>query len=303
MRVTQRMMSENLNFNLQSVLRRLNAVNQRVGTGRRVHHPSDDPVATESIMRMQSLIEATEQYLRNVDDADSWLGYTDAALGHAGDALQRARELAIYGANGTLSPEDRAAVAQEVEEILSDLLDTANTRFADRYIFGGTRTDTAPFVRDASGAILYVGAPGDPGSDWPPGSHTLVHEVGPGATVELSIHGDRALLPAMEALAELAAALRGDDADAVQKAVSSVDAAMDELLRWRAEVGARMNRLELVRARLTEDRENLKRLLSDRQDVDMAEAIMELKMEENVYRAALAVGARILQPTLMDYLR
>ncbi|MFO7320041.1 MAG: flagellin, partial [Bacillota bacterium] len=78
--------------------------------------------------------------------------------------------------------------------------------------------------------------------------------------------------------------------------------AMDNLLRWRAEVGARVNRLELVRERLSQNQVNLEKLSAEVEGIDIAEVIMRLKMEENVYRAALGAGARIIQPTLLDFL-
>jgi flagellar hook-associated protein 3 FlgL len=76
----------------------------------------------------------------------------------------------------------------------------------------------------------------------------------------------------------------------------------DSLLRWRSEVGAKVNRLEMTRERMTDFRINLQRLLSQTEDIDLAQVVMELKMEENAYRTALASGARIIQPSLLDFL-
>lgn len=296
------MMSDNLNYNLQSVMRRMHEHNHQLATGRRVSYPSDDPVAVESIMRLKSLVGETEQYLDNVRDGLSWLSYTDSALGQIGEGLQRARELAVYGASDTMTPEDRITVAMEIEQIREDIFATGNTNMAGRYIFGGNRTDQPPFV-DQNGTPVYQGAPGS-GSGAVVGQvGTIAYEVGPGVTVAVAIHGDDAILPSLQALDRLSAALRADDSEEINAALGEVNSALDELLRWRAEVGSRMNRMEVARERLSEDRENVTSLLSDKQDVDIAETIMKLKLEENVYRSALAVGARILQPTLMDYLR
>lgn len=293
------MMSDNLNYNLQAVMRRMHEHNHQLATGRRVRHPSDDPVAVESIMRLKSLVSETEQYLDNVRDGLSWLSFTDSALSQIGEGLQRARELAVYGVTGTLTPQDRETIAMELELIRADILETGNARMIDRYIFGGNRTDQPPFVDD-NGTPVYQGSPGKNS-----GSHggTVAYEVSPGVMVEIAVHGDDAILPALEALDRLSAALRADDSDEINAALGDVDDALQELLLWRAEVGARMNRMELARERLSENRENVTSLLSDKQDIDVAETIMKLKLEENVYRSALAVGARILQPTLMDYLR
>src|SRR5690625_4660103 len=204
------MMSDNLNYNLQSVMRRMHEHNDQLATGKRVRYPSDDPVAVESIMRLQSLISESEQYLDNVRDGLSWLSFTDTALGQAGDGMQRARELAVYGASGTMTPEDRATVALEIEQIREDIFATGNARLAGRYIFGGNRTGEPPFV-DANGTPSYEGAPGF-GSGALGGDATggMAYEVSPGVTVAVAIHGDDAILPALQALDNLSAALRAD---------------------------------------------------------------------------------------------
>lgn len=299
MRVTHRMMSDNLNYNLQAVMRRMHEHNHQLATGRRVRHPSDDPVAVESIMRLKSLVSETEQYLDNVRDGLAWLSLTESALAQIGEGLQRARELAVYGATGTLTAQDRESIAMEIEQIRADILTTGNARIVDRYLFGGNRTDQPPFV-EVNGQLVYQGAPGkNSGSQ----GGTIAYEISPGVTVEIAVHGDDAILPALEALDRLSVALRADDTEAIDAALGEVENALEKLLLWRAEVGARMNRMELARERLSENRESVTGLLSDKQDIDVAETILKLKLEENVYRAALAVGARILQPTLMDYLR
>jgi Flagellin and related hook-associated proteins len=87
------------------------------------------------------------------------------------------------------------------------------------------------------------------------------------------------------------------------QALAEVEDALDTLLRVRADVGARINRLELADARMQELELNVEQLISDNEDVDLARAIIDLKVAENVYRAALASGARIIQPTLLDFLR
>lgn len=64
-----------------------------------------------------------------------------------------------------------------------------------------------------------------------------------------------------------------------------------------------MNRLDLVENRLSEQEVIAKRVMSDNEDADMEKVIMNLKTQESVHRAALAAGSRIIQPTLLDFLR
>lgn len=91
--------------------------------------------------------------------------------------------------------------------------------------------------------------------------------------------------------------------DGVNNAIASLQNMMDKVLSIRADVGARMNRVELTLNRLDSDNINFTKLMSDNEDMDMAEVIMRLKNEENVYRSSLGGGARIIQPSLVDFLR
>src|SRR5690606_14141456 len=129
-------------------------------------------------------------------------------------------------------------------------------------------------------------------------------EISPGVTLEVNVVGDEAFGPVFEAMVALRDALMNDQPDEISNTIlGELDAAIDNLLRIRAEVGAKANRLEAAANRLHELDLNVSRVLSETEDVDVAKAIMELKMQENVYRLALASGARIIQPTLMDFLR
>lgn len=302
-RVTNQMMSHRMMQNLWASMRRLDRWNQQLSTGRRISMPSDDPSGTEAAMRLRTSIQAAEQYVRNVDDAISWLESTDSALHHATQLLQRARELIVQGANGTLPDESREAIAQEIEQLLDDLVNVANTKHGQRHLFAGQKTLTRPFeiVRSDSDdhdwpipSVEYHGSD-DPGLDV---------EIDAGITLRYNLHGDDVFQPAFDALTDALQHLRSGDTDELSSTdLAKMDEAIDNLLRWRSEAGARTNRLELVRDRLQHNQVDLEKLATEIEGVDIAEVIMKLKMEENVYRAALSAGARILQPSLADFLR
>ena len=293
MRVTHQLMGQSLNHQLSKSLRRLYDENRKIATGTRIQYPSDDPVGFEATTRLGATIRRLEQYHKNVDDALAWLGLTESALAQAGEGVHRARQLAVQAANGTLTEGDRADVAREIAQIIDDLLDIGNTRYGSRYIFGGLKGDAPPFVRQEHG-FAYVGSSS---GEW------VEYEIGPGLTLRVGVNGDEALVPVLDALTALESALHANDTTEIDRALGELDAAFGTLLRWRSEVGARMNRLELTQARYEQDVLSARSLLSEKADVDYADAIMRLKQEESVYRAALAVSARIIQPTLIDFLR
>src|SRR5690606_26205991 len=129
-------------------------------------------------------------------------------------------------------------------------------------------------------------------------------EISPAVTIEVNVVGEEAFKPVFKAMVALRNALVDNEPEKLGgEVLGALDEAINNLLRIRAEVGAKANRLETAANRLEELEINVSRVLSETEDVDVAKAIMELKMQENVYRLALASGARIIQPTLMDFLR
>lgn len=307
-RVTNQMMSQRMLENLWASMRRLDKWNQQLSTGRRISLPSDDPADTETAMRLRTLLREGEQYMRNVDDALAWLEATDAALNHATQVLQRARELIIYGGNGTLTDEARQALATEMNQLIHDLFAVANTKHGQRYLFAGENTLIRPFEaileepddpNSPVGNFQYHGTRYEPAD----GFDGLELEIEAGNTLRYNIFGNDVFEPIFDVLIAVREHLEnGNLNDLTGDDLRKFDEAMDNLLRWRAEVGARVNRLELVRERLSQNQVNLEKLSAEVEGIDIAEVIMRLKMEENVYRAALGAGARIIQPTLLDFL-
>src|SRR5690606_16904665 len=271
-RVTNQMMSQRMLENLWASMRRLDKWNQQLSTGRRISLPSDDPADTETAMRLRTLLREGEQYMRNVDDALAWLEATDAALNHATQVLQRARELIIYGGNGTLTDEARQALATEMNQLIHDLFAVANTKHGQRYLFAGENTLIRPFE-----AILEE--PADPsspvgnfqyhpvvgfeyhGTRYADGFDGLELEIVAGNTLRYNIFGDDVFEPIFRVLIAAREHLEnGNLKDLTGDDLGNFDEAMDNLLRWRAEVGARVNRLELVRERLSQNQVNLEKL-------------------------------------------
>ncbi|MFO7319215.1 MAG: flagellar hook-associated protein FlgL, partial [Bacillota bacterium] len=204
-RVTNQMMSQRMLENLWASMRRLDKWNQQLSTGRRISLPSDDPADTETAMRLRTLLREGEQYVRNVDDALAWLEATDAALNHATQVLQRARELIIYGGNGTLTDEARQALATEMNQLIHDLFAVANTKHGQRYLFAGENTLIRPFEAileepaDPSSPVVdfqYHGTRYEPAD----GFDGLELEIEAGNTLRYNIFGNDVFEPIFDVL-------------------------------------------------------------------------------------------------------
>ncbi len=288
MRVTLGSLTLNFLRNLHAGLERLSRLQEQLATGKRVHRPSDDPPNLPAVLVMRDAVNAVQQYARNLQDTKTLLDSGQRALQDATQVVHRLRELAVQGANGTLQASDMQALAREVEALRGELVALGNTQVAGKYVFAGTLTTRPPF--DGEGTYL-----GNSGS--------LVREVDRGIVLEANVPGDVAFGEALDASEQLAAALYSADHAAVRDTLSALDTALDRLLSAEAELGARANRVETIQARMGEFEVQLRELLSVREDADVAELVMQLRLQENVYQAALAVGARLVQPSLVDFLR
>jgi flagellar hook-associated protein 3 FlgL len=285
-------MSNNLMKNLNDNRERLNKYNNQLSTGKKFSLPSDDPTGVATSMDLSSTIEQNKQNIRNLDEGIGWSESTDASLGQMTKVLQRTRELASRGANGSLSKTDRQAVADEVHQLRENVVEIANTSYNDRYIFSGQKTKIAPYNGITGAASDYNGDNGK-----------IERQISSGSKLQINQSGEN-FADILDSLENLETDLRNNDAESISNnRIGELDKNLDTILQMRSENGARQKRMQMTKNRLEDDKVKFEKLLSKNEDVDIAETIMDLKMSENVYRAALSSGGRIIQPSLVDFIK
>ncbi len=292
MRITNRMMNDNVMRNLHAGLKRLADLNQQLSTGKKISRPHQDPVVARKSMGFNSSLTQNEQYIRNLDQGISWLETTDTAINQVINVLHKAKALAVGGANDTLNPDDMKAMAEEVDQLLQHALSLSNTQYDDKYIFAGTNTLTKAFELDVDGNINYQGNDGE-----------IAYEIGKGVEITVNIHGDALFDKVFEALQSLRENLGAGEPTLIDGDIGMIDEALNITLREQSKVGAAQNRFEFTKDQLDSQNLSVTELLSKSEDVDIAEVIMHLNMQEAVYRTALGSAARIIQPSLIDFLR
>ncbi|MFC6288154.1 flagellar hook-associated protein FlgL [Nocardioides sp. GCM10027113] len=292
-RVTQSMMTERSLSSLQTSLGRLAGIQERISTGRELNRPSDSPTGTTAAMRLRSALADQQQYARNAEDGLGWLNTLDATLRGANDELRRARDLAVQGVNGALGPQAREALATEVEQIRERMLAAGNTTYLGRPVFGGVTNRSVAYD---SGTADWVGTPG-----------SVNRTVADGIVVDVQVAGPKAFGPdggnVFDHLEQLAADLRAGNIGNVQAHVGALNADMDRVTGALADVGTRAARIEQAVQRAKDAELDLTSSLSEVENTDLPKAIVELQMQEVAYQAALAATSRVLQPSLVDFLR
>lgn len=295
MRVTQSMIAENFTRNLMQNLKRLDDINSQISSEKRINRPSDDPVGAAMAIKLRRQLSAIKQYNSNAQQALTWMKDTETALTNAGDVIQRLSELAVEAANGTQTDEDKGKILDEVKELKDQLLKEANSTSLDRYLFSGYSTDKAPFIKDDATGNIQANPDIVDGA--------INYNVGQSETIPVNLKGSEVFGDIFEAVEKFETALENNDGETISnEVISDIKGALNTVLKYRSQIGARTNRLEATVSRLEANEVDYKAQLSSIEDVDLAQAITDLKMEESVYRAALAVGARIIQPTLVGFL-
>ena len=299
MRVTMSMLSERLRSNLTGVSDRLMEAQDRASTGKKIRTASDDPMGTGKSLSLRSALASIDQYGRNIDVAESQLSVTSSALDSAVKSLQQLRTLALSGTSPALTAEARSNLAAQVDDIGKTLAGVGNTRHMGRYIFAGSLSNTQPIIENGASGPPYL-YQGD--------SAQLSIRIGPGSYVNASVTGDAVFnmgSAAVPGAPDVFATIRGlrdaiaaGDVTAISNRIGDIDANLSNMISIRSQVGARLGRLDLSGETLLDTKTSTGELLSQNEDADLAEAMVQLRIRENVYQAAISVASRLLNVSL-----
>lgn len=296
MRVTQSMLSSNMLHNLSGSYSKMGKLQNQIDSGKKITRPSEDPVVAMKGMGYRTTLGKVEQYQRNIGEVQSWLDTSDDTLDKVGSALQRVNELAIQAANGTNSEGDRAKIQSELDQLQQHVQTLANTKVGEKFIFSGTKTST-PLYDSATG---YPAEPTDPAVDpaIPKGFEQDVKiEVYDGIQLSASTNA----IGLFKSIDQMFQSIKDGTIDH-NGAIKEIDTQLNRLLESRSDIGARQNRVDLMEDRLSSQEIISTKLMSENEDIDYEEAITDLITQESIHSAALSVGARIIQPSLVDFL-
>ena len=302
MRITNNMLINNMMQSLSGNLTRTQKYYNQLATGKKISLPSDDPIVAAKALKLRTDVSEIAQYKSNTDDATAWMDITEATMGQMTDIVHRMKEITNQAANGTNTPDDLQKIKEEASQLKTQLISLGNATYAGRYIFSGFKTDK-PLLND--NGTFNVGVTN--------ATEQIKFEIGIGDNININVPGGDLFNASGDAIEgntgsfvstfdQVLTYMELDNKSELSSLLGNLDDELGNLLRVRAGLGARMNRIELTANRLDDDNVNFTKLMSKNEDVDIAEAIMKLQNEENVYKASLSTGARVIQPSLVDFL-
>jgi len=287
MRIASKTVYEMVKFRLGTITEEMYKANEVIASGKRINKPSDDPVGMIQSLQLKSELSSIEQFQRNITLGTSWLMSAESVLRQAQNLISDTKVLCIQMANSTTGAEERKAATQQVQNMREEIITLANTQITGRYLFAGSNSDAAPFDQDG----VYQGD-----------SNAFTIKIGKDSTLEIGSDGEDVFGDIFNTLQDLNDALDGNNVGVVQESITLLDNHFDDISVKISGAGSKMVRLETRNYIFEDSRLTDIERLSNIQDADIAEAIIDLESIGFTYQAALASSAEVMKLSLVDYL-
>lgn len=315
MRITNTMMTNNLINSINRNLTNVNDYYRQMSTGKKIAMPSDNPIVASRALKFRTIVSETEQYSKNVEQANSWMEITETSFKNINSLMQQMSELCVQGASDSYKYDDRKKIFEEFNSLVDQFESEMNTTYMGRYIFSGYKTDQKAVLDDGT---LNPEVYGDPDIL----NQNIEIEIGVNNYMEINSLAPNVYTKEMHdsfhsfkqkvqnitdaetsnMTDEESAALEKDLREAFSSMIGNLEDYSKVIAEQHTSVGVRMSRLELTGNRLTSDTANYKTLLSNNEDINLADAAMNYSVADAVYNASLKVGMNITKLTLADYL-
>jgi flagellar hook-associated protein 3 FlgL len=286
MRVSSRMLAENIKLNLMQQTKQILQTERRLVTGKKINKPSDDPAGMNRVLEYRKSIDKIEQYDLNIKEAKTRIEYSETIFESISDLIKEAKNIASN------TSEDRGnTLAENVAIIREEILQHANSKLGDNYIFGGFQTATAPFQSDGT----YNGDTGEK-------SYLIADNI----QVSLTADGSDIFQSAADiftVLDDLENGLLADDSVAIKAQVQPLADIESHLEDVRSENSAKFKRLDVTQSHWDNFKVSVQDMLSNTEEADVTAEALDMKVQQTSYEIALATSANIIQPNLMQFLR
>jgi len=306
-RVTQQTTIQTALWHLNAKQTELAHIQDQVGSLKQINQPSDDPSGTARVLNLRTQTAHIERFIQNISTIRDIQEVSASALQSCGDLIVSAKQIVISAANSTVDQDTRAVMAGQIEDVLKSIVQLANTKHRDTYLFSGTATDTKPFdITDIESAnpVTYNGN-GD----------TCKQFVDFQTKVDIYLSGSQvfhtgedgdvfATLSEVRQLLLNSGGLTEEDQIAQLSAIAEdLTDAHNQILNKVARQGSQSQRMDTIAYRLEDEKLLLGNIISETEDADIAELITKLKEKESALQAALMAAGQIIRPSLMQFLQ
>ena len=284
--------------NVQKSTSNMSRLQERISTGKKVNRASDDPAAARKILSLRSEDLRLDQYASNIQTATQSLDFNAAALSNTSDIVQRITELTMQGVSGATDQSGRTIIANEINQLLETIMQSANSKRLGRYTFAGTETTTEPFVatRNASGNISSVAYNGN--------RETIQYNVGPNTNTTVNLTGDEVFMKTrlFDTIVKIRENLLDGAITFATNELTNLDNASQNILNSIAKAGGISSTLELTGNRIDDTKLSLQEVLASAESADIAELVLKLTEQQSIFEASLSSGSYIFKTSILNYI-
>lgn len=292
MRITSQMKVQHAIDRMQLSASQMEKYRRQANSGKKIETPSDDPQVAVKSIQLRSAVTTHQAYVDTGKVSQERLGINDGALADLGTTLNRSIQVALQGRGDTLGTAERRGLADEINGLIEHAVGIGNTTYRGAYIFSGFQINTEPYAFNGVAVTSNVANTAGP----------IKNLIEPGHSLQVNVDGNAVVRPTLDALLALRDALNADDGTAIGASLGQLQTALDGVNGARTTNGARTRELTTAIDRMEKVSLSLKSLLSSTEDVDMAEAIMNLQHAETVNQAVLQTASKAVSQSLFDFL-
>lgn len=298
MRIASNTVNDSMVRQIQQLMGDQAKLQLQVSSGRRITQPEDDPAAVGRVLNFQTEQRQLAQYAHNASRALTLSQTSFSGLQGLKKVSDRAAELATLG-TGALSLDSMRIYGNEVDQLLEQALQLGNSRSGGDYIYGGTAVDAAPFVatRDAAGKITSIVFNGNTDQSSIPLSEATTVSPSTSGTTNTGIGAF------LTNLITLRDGLASTDIDAVRATQPDLLEAENMIIAAMADSGGMQTRIEAAQSQQKDRVMSLEQLVSNESSVDLPTTIVKLNQTQTAYQAALSSAAKVMNLSLLDYLK
>jgi len=301
MRITQNMMSTIFVSNLRKQTEAMLQRQEQIATQKRINRPSDDPSGMGRVLAGRSALATIGQYTDNIKQGKTRLEFSEKTLKLVDELVQQARRIADEKSASGVTADERQFAATQVKEIFDQVLQLANSKFGDRYMFSGDKTSTRPFAIEDPDDPYRVSYQGDDGS--------FRYPIADGVEVTVDADGRNYFQNAdggvniFGQLRDLITGLENGDLAQIRATIDPLEDAHVQIMNKRSEAGPKLYRLQATEEHWVNMKNTVQAAIGREEDVDVTQAIIELKNLETAYQSTMAAASRIIQPSLVNFLK
>ncbi len=290
MRVPNSIISSNVTFGLGRLTAAMDRANMEIAGQKKILSMADDPSALLQIMNLRSNMTYVDQLGRNIALGRSWLTSSESALSSVQEVVTQANLLAVQMGSDNVGADDRLAAAEAVQGFLETLVTQGNSTVGGRYIFAGSDNDSPAFSQ-AGTTVTYEGD-----------SNPFAVRISRNSSVTVGGDGGAIFGDLFTTMADLKTALENNDGSAVRDQIDALDSGYDRIDGYISRIGGRGIRLDTRENILADVQLADTERLSSLEDIDYAEAVVNLKAVETAYQASLSAASKVLNVSLVNYL-